>query len=161
MHDQYKRIVLKSIDEDEVEIIKILDCIRTKRLYPDLRLLNYYQNLPVSFGADVVSIDRGLVELRVTQTQAIVIAAQRTTFVRSSHFHFDALAMVERINIEREQAFLSRLSYVKLISEQRQHVRVNMGRTIEALFTSKNISEKGKIFDLSVGGVELCLNKFE
>ena len=69
--------------------------------------------------------------------------------------------MVERINIEREQAFLSRLSYVKLISEQRQHVRVNMGRTIEALFTSKNISEKGKIFDLSVGGVELCLNKFE
>ena len=160
MHDQYKRIVLKSIDEDEVEIIKILDCIRIKRLYPDLRLLNYYQNLPVSFGADVVSIDRGLVELRVTQTQAIVIAAQRTTFVRSSHLHFDTLAMVERINIEREQAFLSRFSYVKLVAEQRQCIRVNMGGAIDAIFTSKNITEKGKIFDLSVGAVELRLSKF-
>ena len=160
MHDQYKRIVLKSIDEDEIEIIQILEGIRKKRLKDDLRLLNYYQNLPVSFGADVVSIDRGLVELSVTQTQAIVIAAQRTTFVRSSHLHFDALAMVERINIEREQAFLSRFSYVKLMSEQRQHIRVNMGGAIDALFTAKNISEKGKIFDLSVGGVEVCLSKF-
>lgn len=123
--------------------------------------MNYYQNLPVSFGADVVSIDRGLVELSVTQTQAIVIAAQRTTFVRSSHLHFDALAMVERVNIEREQAFLSRFSYVKLMSEQRQHMRINMGGAIDAIFTSKNISEKGKIFDLSVGGVELCLSKFD
>lgn len=28
MHEQYKRIVLKSVDDDEIEIVKILDGIK-------------------------------------------------------------------------------------------------------------------------------------
>jgi hypothetical protein len=160
MRDSYTLITLDTVDKDEAAILAVLTRISQRRLPNDLRLLNYYELLPISYDASIKSIDNNLAELTVHKNQAFIMAKEQMTIIRSAHFRHDAIASVFAVKIERELAFLTNFSYVKLHADHRRHVRVNMGGRLVATFQSGALTINGTVFDLSVGGMAIISNHY-
>ena len=160
MRDSYTLITLDTVEKDEAAILAVLARISQRRLPNDLRLLNYYELLPVSYEASIKSIDNNLVEMTVHKNQGIIMAKERMTIIRSAHLRHEAIASVFSVKIERGLAFLTKFSYVNLHAEQRRHVRVNMGGRLVATFQSGTMTINGTVFDLSVGGLAIVSSQY-
>ena len=57
MNDIYQRIQITGEKEDCKQILAILAEIRDKRLVNDLKLVNYFREIPVSYAATVLTVE--------------------------------------------------------------------------------------------------------
>ncbi len=155
MHNYYRLISVGDFHEDESSIIEILEAIKKNELPNDLKLLNYYKEVPISFGSEIDHIEKGLVELAVHQLQAVAIQQQKMTLMRSRHFGHDVFAKVLKVSTVKNYAFLSNFSYAQVLSDRRKHVRVKLTHNLDVVFHSQKISVKGCLKDISIGGVSI------
>lgn len=68
---QYRLLSVKDVQQDESAIIDVLSAIKADELSNDLVLLNYYKEIPVSFGATIERIEGGVVDMIVHRLQAV------------------------------------------------------------------------------------------
>lgn len=153
MSDYYQLFTVDSIQRDELEILKVLEAIRDKSISNDLKLLNYFKEIPVSFPATIDHISDDVVELTVHPSQAVAMIGQKMTFLKSSHFPHDVMAKVQRVRVEKQHAVISRMSYVHIRSERRENVRVKVLGEFDVLFRGKDFSFRGKLYDISLTGL--------
>src|SRR5512138_524782 len=99
MKDIYHLLTVVDVHKDEKAILDVLTGILNGDLSNDLRVLNYYKEIPVSYDAEIVHIDDDLVEMRVHQHQAVVMYVEKITFLKSSHFPHDVVAKIYKANI--------------------------------------------------------------
>ena len=152
---QYQQIILKDFRQDEASIIAVLTAIKARELPNDLVLLNYYKEVPVSFGVAIDFIDRGLVAAVVHHLQAPVMLMQKTTLIKSAHLPHVVQANVQEVKLEENVALLSYFSYVKVPADRRKYVRVKVSGRHEAVFRSGRIVVRGTMRDICIGGVAL------
>lgn len=153
MNDVYQLIIVAGVKEDNNEIVRILQKIAASEVVNDLRLLNYFQEVPVSYPATVENVEDGMVELSVHQHQAVVMKDQRTVFLKSRHFPHDAVARVFRSDVNRCVAILTSFAYAHIRAERRQFVRVKLHGKVPVTFFSISGELKGEIVDISIGGI--------
>ncbi|MBI5483176.1 MAG: PilZ domain-containing protein [Deltaproteobacteria bacterium] len=158
----YVPLTVDDPQTDEASILDVLTDMWRKELSSDLMLLNYYEMLPISYSSTILNVHQGQVELAVHRNQAVVMLAQKLTFLKSSHFPHHVLAVVQGAQIERQLALLSRYSYVTLPAERRKNLRVNMEGRFEAVIQFGSIKITGTVHDLSIAGIavnsgQLCL----
>lgn len=152
----YQLLTVRDVQKDEAAILEVLSAIKADELSNDLVLLNYYKEMPISFGATIESIDRGVVDMRVHRLQAVSIQMQKSTFVKSDHLPHCVIAKVLRIKKEESLALLTQFSYVHIPSEQRKYVRVMVLEKFDACFCRDNQEVvRGTIGDISYGGVAI------
>lgn len=143
---------------DSDEIVGILTDLLTGRYKNDLKLVNYYQEMPISYGA--VEIDEcsgGTLELTVHQNQAVVMAHQKQTILKSKHFP-DGLsvhAIAENVNINKSYVMLGRFAYANINAERRAAIRVKMQEDIPVTITVDSSTYTGQLVDISVSGVKV------
>ncbi len=153
MKSHYRLLPEADLQKDEGEILEILKAFMTNRLDNDIKLLNYYREVPINFNASIDEIERGTVELTVHQLQAVLMKQQKETFVRSSHFKHDVIARVTRADPEKCFAFLTQFSYVQILADRRAHVRVEVSENIEVAFSAGPLRLQGRLQDISIGGM--------
>jgi hypothetical protein len=159
MNDMYQRIQLAGEKKDSEEIIAILAAIKAGRLKNDLMLLNYFREIPVSYGASVESVEEGFAELKVNQIQAVVISFEKVTVLKSSHFQRDVISNVNYVNIEKSIIMLSSFYYALVRADRRMSVRVELAEPIYASFCYEGGTVKGKLHDMSLTGVSFNVTK--
>lgn len=156
---QYQLLTVKDPQKDEAAIIEVLSAIMADELSNDLVLLNYYKEIPVSFGATIERIEGGVVDVMVHKLQIVAMLMQKMTFIKSKHLSHCVIAKVLKVKREERVALLTQFSYVNIQSEQRMYVRVTVVGKVEAVFISDKQEVRGTIRDISYGGVAILAPK--
>lgn len=143
---------------DSDEIVSTLTDISKGRLTNDLKLVNYYQEMPISYGA--VEIDEcsgGVLELTVHKNQSVVIAHQKQTILKSKHFPegLSIHAIAEKVDINRGYAVLGRFAYATIKAERRAAIRVRVQESIPVILKAGGATYTGQLVDISVSGVKV------
>lgn len=155
MNDSYQLTPVADPQQDHRQILGTLAAIGKGTLANDLRLLNYYQSIPVNYGATVESIEDDAVELAVNQQQAVVMHIEKETVLKSGHFPHDVLAAVSYVNVDKCVAIVTKFAYAVVRAERRQFVRVEVKERIEGTFTAPGVTVAGTLNDISLGGLAL------
>jgi c-di-GMP-binding flagellar brake protein YcgR len=159
MHKHYQLLNVNDLKHDESSILEILASIRDKRLRSDIRLLNYYRELPIYFDAVIEGLDRGSVEMRVHDLQAAAMMLEKETFIKSDHLSHDVIAKVLKVEKDRNVAILGSFQYVLITAERRLNVRVKVSEKYDATFHNKAQLIHGHIEDISFGGISISTPK--
>jgi hypothetical protein len=155
MNDIYQTIQLAGQQADSAQIIETLAAIKAGRLKNDLKLLNFFREIPVSYGATVETVEESHAELLVHQIQAVVISFEKVTVLKSSHFPKDVLANANYVNVEKSRIVLSSFSYALVRADRRMSVRVELSEPIYASFTAEGVTTGGRLHDMSLTGVSI------
>jgi hypothetical protein len=152
--DLYSTRIQKSFDDDSEEIVTILKA-NPKRV---LKLINYYKGLPLSYPATVASVERGTVDLDVKAEQAFTIEHSRSTFIRSPLFKHDVFAHVLYVNIKKQAASFVKFSYVEIMAERRNFIRLVLEPSPDTLIESPHGIIEGNLHDISLSGLSILIN---
>jgi hypothetical protein len=151
----YQKIQVAEGNQENEKILGILAAIMDGRLDDDLKLLNFYREIPVSYPATVLTLEESHAELQVNQIQAVVISFDKFTVLKSSHFPHDVIANVNYVNVEKCRVILSNFRYAVVRAERRMSVRVELSEPIYASFTSENGTLGGRLHDMSLTGIAI------
>jgi hypothetical protein len=154
--DLYGTRVQTTYDEDHAEIFSILKANPKKVL----KLINYYKGLPLSYPAVVSSIDKGAVDLDVQAEQAFTIEQSRSTFIRSTLFKHDVLAQVLYVNIKKHAASFVKFSYVEIMAERRNFIRMTLEPSPVTTIESDDGTIEGSLYDLSLSGLNVMTHHY-
>ncbi|WP_026841077.1 PilZ domain-containing protein [Citrifermentans bremense] len=155
MNDIYQRLKIAGAAQDSADIIATLAAIEKGTLKNDLRLLNFYREVPVSYGAEVMNVEKDYAELQVHQVQAVVISQDKLTVLKSSHFPKDVVAAVTYVNVEKSRVVLSKFSYGVVRADRRMSVRVEMGGAVKVTFAGQEEKVDGTLHDMSLTGMSI------
>jgi hypothetical protein len=153
--DLYSTRIQKNFDEDQAEIISILKA-NPKKL---VKLINFYKGLPLSYPATIVAVDRGAVDLDVQAEQAFAIENNRISFIRSSLFKHDVLAHLQYVNIKKKAATFVKFSYVEVMAERRNFIRMLPEPLPHAVIESPLGTIEGTICDVSLSGLSISIDQ--
>ena len=151
----YEMLTVRNAQEDNEAIIKIMSAIMYNSLLNDLVLLNYYNDMPISFGATVEHIDNGIVVLSVHSFQAVSMLLEQMTFVKSELLPHWVMGNVLKIDRENNLAYLALFSYVHNPSDRRMHVRMKLPDMVEASFHNSQQEVPGAVREISFGSVAI------
>lgn len=153
----YSTRIQKTFDEDQADILNILRNVISKDKKLTVLLINYYKGLPIIFNAKVVGVDKNSLELDVNGPQAVAIAADYYTFIRSKLFKFDVLAKVQYVNIRRKAVSIRQLCYVSIMADKRNSIRLEIEEPIKAVLMTASETVSGRIIELSFTGALLAV----
>ncbi len=157
MRNTYQIVTRVNGKEDQAEILAIIRDIKYGKKKNDLKLLNYYHEIPVSYAATIDSIDNDCIEATVHQAQAAVLGLQKQTIIKSANFP-DGLAVhcyVEYISVRNCFSVLGRFAFATVRAERRNAVRVDIAVMIKADFVSAGQQIPGQLEDISLTGLAL------
>jgi hypothetical protein len=155
MKDIYNLMTVTDVKHDEAAILDVLKGISSGRLQDDLRVLNYFKEIPVSYDSEITFIDDGMVELKVHQNQAVVMFVEKVAFLKSKHFPHDVVAKVFKANITKSIGLLHSFSYAQIRADRRRFVRVQINDPIKVNFRLVDANIDGRLVDISIGGLSL------
>lgn len=156
VRDLYSTRVQKTFDEDQAEIVSIL----SSHTGETVKLINYFKGIPLSYPAKIVSVTRGVVDLDLPEVQAYAVEQARSAFIRSPLFKHDLFAKAQYVNVKKKAATLSAFSYVEIMAERRNFVRVQVEPpSLVALEASQGMIE-GTLFDISLSGFSVEIEQF-
>jgi hypothetical protein len=159
MNDIYQRIQIAGEMADGEEILATLAAIKEGRLANDVKLVNYFREIPVSYGATVLTVEEGSAELAVHQIQAVVISLEKVTVLKSRHFKKDVIANVNYVNVEKSKIVVSSFTYALVRADRRMSVRVELSDPIYASFASAGASVSGRLLDMSLTGISISVSE--
>ena len=148
----YSARINESFDEDQAEIVSILKRELAKQPGYEVQLINYYKGLPVSYPAQLIEIERDIIELDIYPQQAVVLAEQHCTFVRCDALRHDLFAHVQYVNIRRRSASLRKYCYVEIMAERRNYIRLDLEPHKNALIRTLAGVIKGQLTELAING---------
>ena len=86
-NDVYNLVTINDGKSDSAAIVRIFSEMAAGRLKSDLRLLNYYDEVPVSYPATIASVDVDSVELTIHENQAVLLKLHNSTLLKLSLIH--------------------------------------------------------------------------
>ena len=153
MDDHYQLFSKGTAREDSAGIVAVLQRMKSGELPGDLRLLNYYEEIPVSYPATIDFIEDDMVDVSVHQHQAAVMKYEKKTILKSQHFSHEVLANVFRVDVGKTLATLTNFAYVVVRAERRRFVRVTVKGRYEVIFTDGERKLRGVLHDISLSGL--------
>jgi hypothetical protein len=147
----YTTKIEKNFDDDQAYIIETFrDLLKQGKTV--IKLLNYYQGLPLCFPATIVSIEHDIIDLDINPQQAVAIERDHHTFIRCDAFKHDICAHVQYVNVLKRAAALKKFFFVEIMAEQRNTIRLVMDPPAEALFEVGGTKVNGSLIDISMSG---------
>ncbi len=158
----YSTRIQTNFDDDLALILKTFHGSRGSKSDCQVVLTNYYKGLPITYPATILGVDRGNLDLEVNMQQAVAIAADRYTLVRSKLFPHAMVAHVQYVNVKKHIASLNKLSFVEVLAERRAAVRLDMDPLTRFSLECGGQQIAGKLTDISIiGAAALLENRFE
>jgi hypothetical protein len=155
----YSTRIQTTFDDDQAAILKIAH-EKCGKSGLKVSLTNYYMGLPITYPATIVGVERGNLDLDVSPQQAVAIATDHYTLIRSEVFPFPVVAHVQYINVKKHAASLNKLCYVEVLAEKRTAVRLNLEPPIRATIQFEDQSIIGDLVDISTSGLAVLLDEY-
>lgn len=141
---------------DQGELMGIFsNLVSTKK---PVTMYNTYHGLPFVCDADILALDQGKVTTKVLSYQAVSMAMEGRTYLRSSSLPETILANVVEVDFKKKQAVLSSFSGAGYAVGKRVLARVQPGNSLEAVIYDGRQRIRGTIADISVDG--MCIFTF-
>lgn len=156
--DVYRLVTVENGEIDAAAILSTFSKIETGHLKGDIRLLNYYHEVPVNYGATVNAVENDSVELSIHEIQAIVVKKDRSTLINSRHFPKDlgVHCYATYVNVSKKSVILNNFSYAQVRAERREAVRVSVPQPIQVTFSHDGGSVDATMVDVSGNGLSVC-----
>src|SRR4051794_17688606 len=108
----YHLVTVKDGRSDNEEIIRVFSDMAAGLIPCDIKLLNYYREIPVSYNAQIVNVAKDRVELSVHLHQALVMKFDKHTLIKSHHFkdHLGVHCFAAYVNLAKEVAIVTRFA---------------------------------------------------
>jgi len=154
--DVYHLVTVDDGKSDVAAIIKVFSEMASGRLACDLKLLNYYNEVPVSFGTTIITVENDRVELVIHEHHALIIKHDKSTLITSKHFHNGVVGVhchAAHVNETKKTAILYNFAYALIRAQRREVVRVKVQGTLPVRFICKNITIEGDMADISGNGL--------
>jgi hypothetical protein len=147
----YTTRIENTIDDDLQHILATFKELINKGK-TGIKLINYYQGLPLCYPATMVSVDREILDLDINPQQAVAIQREHYTFIRHNAFKHDVCAHVQYVNVKRRAVSLKNFFFVEIMAEQRNSIRLVMDPPADATFDIQGVQVNGKLLDISMTG---------
>lgn len=156
----YGTRIQTTFDDDQAAILKIVHdkCVGKEGL--KVSLTNYYMGLPITYPATILGVERGNLDLDVSPQQAVAIANDHYTLIRSTVFPYPVVAHVQYINVKKHAASLNKLCYVEVLAEMRTAVRLNLDPPIRATIQHEDQNIVGELVDISTHGLAMLVDEY-
>jgi PilZ domain len=153
--DIYRLVTVNDGKTDTAAIVKVFDEMAAGRLKCDLKPLNYCDEVPVSYGATVTTVEKDSVELAVHEHQALVIKQDKSTLIKSRHFHNElgVHCYAAYVNVPKKTVILHNFAYAQIRAERREAVRVKVHEPLSVKFAYENVTIEGTMVDISGNGI--------
>ena len=157
--DLFQIVTVEDGQKDADAIMKVFNEIHRGVIPCDVKLLNYYREVPVSFNASISNVMPDRIEMSVHQNQAVVMKHEKQTLIKCEYVPngLGAQAFVALSNIDRCRVILTRFAYAQIKAERRGAVRVEIDFPLEGTFASTKGTFTGNLGDISVTGASLKL----
>jgi hypothetical protein len=156
----YSTRIQTTFDDDQAAILKTFLEKHTAKDGSNVKLTNYYRGLPVTYPATVLGVERGTLDLDVNPQQAIAMASDHYTLIRSTLFTHPIVAHVQYINIKRHVASLTKLCFVEVLAEKRAAVRLNLDPPVRAKIQYGDLEISGGLVDISTQGLAITVDDY-
>jgi len=155
--DVHNLVTIEDGKSDNAAILTVFSGIAMGRLKCDLKLLNYYDEVPVSYGSTIITVDNDNVELAVHENQAIIMKHDKYTLIKSKHFHNElgVHCYATYVNVPKKTAILNNFAYAQIRAERREAVRVKVREKLSVKFSCENFKIEGYMVDISANGMSL------
>lgn len=153
--DVYRLVSIADGKSDSASIVNVFAEMTSGRLKPDINLLNYYNEVPVSYGSTICSVDKDSVELLVHEHQALIMKNDNSTLIKSKHFH-KGLAVhcyAAYVSVPKKTVILHNFAYAQIRAERREAVRVKVDGMIPVKFSYEEGEVNGSVVDISGTGI--------
>ncbi len=154
----YSTRIQTNFDDDLAGILKVFHGCRGSKADSQVILTNYYKGLPITYPATILGVDRGNLDLEVNMQQAVAIAADRYTLIRSKLFPHALAAHVQYVNIKKHIASLNKLCFVEVLAERRAAVRLDLDPPTTFSLECGGQQVTGKLLDISTIGIAALLD---
>lgn len=157
MRETFQIVSIKDGKQDLESILHTLREMKAGRLKNDLKLLNYYHEVPISYSAKIDSIDSDCIEVTAHQAQSVVLGLQKQALLTSASFPqgLGVHCFVEYVNVKNSFAVLGRFAYASIRAERRGAVRVKIDGFLPAAYIADTQTLSGRADDISVSGVAI------
>lgn len=155
----YSTRIQTTFDDDQAAILKIAHD-KCGKGGLKVSLTNYYMGLPITYPATILGVERGNLDLDVSPQQAVAIATDHYTLIRSDIFPFPVVAHVQYINVKKHAASLNKLCYVEVLAEKRTAVRLNLDPPIRATIQYEDQNVIGDLVDISTLGLAMLVDEY-
>lgn len=155
----YSTRIQTTFDDDQAAILKLAH-EKCGKSGLKVSLTNYYMGLPITYPATILGVERGNLDLDVSPQQAVAIATDHYTLIRSDVFPFPVVAHVQYINVKKHAASLNKLCYVEVLAEQRTAVRLNLEPPIRATIQYEDQNVIGDLVDISTLGLAMLVDEY-
>ncbi len=156
----YSTRIQSNFDDDQASILKTFLEKYTTTDGSKVSLTNYYRGLPITYPAKVLGVERGNIDLDVYPQQAIVIASDHYTLIRSKFFSYPIVAHVQYVNIKKHLVSVNKLSFVEIMAEKRGAVRLDLEPPIRATIQYEDQAIAGNLVDISTQGLAVSVNNY-
>jgi len=153
--DVYNIVTVENGNADNKSILKVFTEMAAGRIKSDIKLLNYFHEIPISYSATINNVEDDSIELSVNHHQALIIKQDKFTLIKSKHFHKDygVHCYANYINVPKSIVILNNFAYAVIRAERREAVRVNVEKCrIHVGFTFENVTLEGTMLDISGSG---------
>lgn len=155
----YSTRIQTTFDDDQAAILKLAH-EKCGKNGLKVSLTNYFMGLPITYPATILGVERGNLDLDVSPQQAVAIATDHYTLIRSDVFPFPVVAHVQYINVKKHAASLNKLCYVEVLAEQRTAVRLNLEPPIRATIQYEDQNVIGDLVDISTLGLAMLVEEY-
>ncbi|OGU13067.1 MAG: hypothetical protein A2076_07245 [Geobacteraceae bacterium GWC2_53_11] len=147
----------KNVDEDMADIVATFrDLLKVKKTA--VKLVNYYQGLPLCYPATIVGVDHGMLDLDIHPQQAVAIERGHYTFIKCDGFPHMIGAHVQYINVHKRAVTLMKFFFAEIMAEHRHAIRLMLTPPTNAAFEAPKGPVKGQLYDLSVNGAGILVD---
>lgn len=156
----YSTRIQANFDDDQAVILKTFydNCPSTSGL--KVTLTNYYKGLPIIYPATILAVERGNLDLDVNSQQAVAIASDHYTLIRSKLFTFPIVAHVQYVNIKKHAVSLNKLCFVEVLAEKRAAVRLDLDPPVKATIQFDGQGIAGELVDISTQGIAVTVGGY-
>jgi hypothetical protein len=156
----YSTRIQTSFDDDQALIIKTFLAALAVKNGSKVSLTNYYKGLPITYPANILGVERGILDLDVNPQQAVAIASDHYTLISSKLFPLPIVAHAQYVNIKKHAASLSKLGFVEVLAEKRAAVRLSLEPPVRATIQYEDQQISGNLQDISTQGLAVTADDY-
>jgi hypothetical protein len=139
------------------EIVSVFRQVAEKNI--DVRLLNVYKGVPVSYEAKIIEVADNSALIRTDKTQLVCLENEGKTYIQTLYLPKIVYARVLDIDVQRNESVLGDFEYVSGKVGARTQVRVIPERIIKGCLHLVGTDKacEGKLADISLDGLGFYL----
>jgi hypothetical protein len=128
----------------------------------EIKLLNIYRGLPISYAANISSIDDSEIHVTSNRFQIASLYHQRETYIQAKNLPFIIRSQVMSLNLANDDAVLSNFETAQNNIGNRMNIRVEPDETLIGMVQFKGYTTKvnASIADISIFGTSVYIEDY-